>query len=196
MKYRSVQNWSNLHETQGLLFFAQRLEEILFDYTMDTYKVPALNSYSLCREALTLIYSIETNLIDKNNLSHVFEELKYTISRDSVAKSLMEFDIDSYIEHIEPKHINIKKTKTRLKILLNQLTEDSYIAKTESFLFEAISENRKDDIFDYSRIFVTALLNFGYHPKYLYNTSKQFFFYGNTINSNDKFYDFISSLIQ
>lgn len=194
LKYRSVQNWSNLHEIQGLLFFAQRLEEMLFDYTMDTYKAPALNSYLLCREALTLIYLIETNLIDKNNLSHVLEELKYTIGRDRVAKSLMDFDIDSYIEHIEPKHINIKKTKTRLKILLNQLTEDSYIDKTKSFLFEAISENRKDDIFDYSRIFVTALLNFGYHPKYLYNISKQFFFYGNTIDSNDKFYDFISSL--
>ena len=43
MKYSLPSNWSGDFENDGILFFAQRLEEMLFDYSIDLYRMPLLN---------------------------------------------------------------------------------------------------------------------------------------------------------
>lgn len=43
MKYSLPSNWSGDFENDGVLFFAQRLEEMLFDYSIDLYRM--INSY-------------------------------------------------------------------------------------------------------------------------------------------------------
>ena len=45
MKQYDLRNWTISEETEGLLFFAQRMDEILFDYTVDSYKGRMLNSF-------------------------------------------------------------------------------------------------------------------------------------------------------
>ena len=43
MKYPNLEKWKYGSELEGLLFFAQVVEELLFDYKIDIYKVPAMN---------------------------------------------------------------------------------------------------------------------------------------------------------
>jgi len=44
MKAPDITRWDRKPGIEGLLLFAQTVDELLFDYTIDTYKIPALNS--------------------------------------------------------------------------------------------------------------------------------------------------------
>ena len=63
-----------------------------FDYSLDTYKPPALNAPYLCREAISLIGDIEEKRIDEANLKHVLEELQWSLASDPVAKALLDLE--------------------------------------------------------------------------------------------------------
>ena len=67
-------NWLEKDELVGLLFFAQLFHEMLFDYTLDTFKAPALNTPLLCEELLVTIKHVKKDNIDKNNISAILEE--------------------------------------------------------------------------------------------------------------------------
>jgi len=71
MKYIKTPHWSDIPNQQGLLFFAQALNEALFDYTLDTYKPPALNIRLLCIEALQTIDNIKIGLIKMPNIDNL-----------------------------------------------------------------------------------------------------------------------------
>jgi hypothetical protein len=96
MKFRNLSRWSEDSKLNGLKFFAQRLDELLFDYTLDSYKPSALNAPYLVKEALALVSDISANLLDYANLSHVLEELVWSVQNDKVAKSLLDADIEYY----------------------------------------------------------------------------------------------------
>lgn len=42
---RGLKNWKDISDLQGMLFFVQRMDELLFHYSMDTYKTPTLGKY-------------------------------------------------------------------------------------------------------------------------------------------------------
>ena len=44
MKFSKPVNWIDGFRHDGLLYFAQRLEEMLFSYTDELYSVPVLNT--------------------------------------------------------------------------------------------------------------------------------------------------------
>ena len=50
MKYSNPRHIELSTEVDGILYFAQRIEEMLFDYSIDLYKMPLLNTHGLARE--------------------------------------------------------------------------------------------------------------------------------------------------
>lgn len=78
MRFRNLKKWTAPDQSKELIYFAQLLEEMLFDYSLDTYKPSALNTSLLCREALYVIEDIESGVIKRPNLDHVLEELTIT----------------------------------------------------------------------------------------------------------------------
>lgn len=60
---RNLKNWSNVSSMQGMLFFVQRMDELLFHYSMDTYKAPTLNIKLLLREYLETIEQIKEGIL-------------------------------------------------------------------------------------------------------------------------------------
>ena len=61
MKRGDISNWSNISECQNLLFFAQLVVELLFDYSIPSNRISTLNSHYLCRDAMSTIKSIDEN---------------------------------------------------------------------------------------------------------------------------------------
>ena len=51
-----LKKWKFSEKLVGLLFFAQSLNELLFDYSLDSYKAPALNLHSSALELNYLMY--------------------------------------------------------------------------------------------------------------------------------------------
>ena len=70
---RNLKNWSNVPSMQGMLFFVQRMDELLFHYSMDTYKTPTLNIKLLLREYLETIEQIKEGILKEKNEIPIFE---------------------------------------------------------------------------------------------------------------------------
>lgn len=182
MKFKSIRKWKYSPELEGLLLFAQRLDELLFDFTLDTYKPPALNSAFLCLEALQLITEIEAETIEKANLKHVLDELEWSLRHDEVAKELINLEIKDYV--LRGENDNINSVKVRLELLFNCINPAKYLNKTYELIFDSVRKNEKKRISYLAKTMTTSLLNIGYHQTFLYNKILEFFFYDDIEISN------------
>lgn len=169
----STNHWT-LENGDGALFFAQRLSELLFEYTLDTYKPSALNCTALCKEALQVIRDVGNDIIDAANIEHVLDELAWSIKNDPVAKKLLDADVAFYI--LRGDKISRETQALRLEVLLNTLNPQRYHFACESRLKESIRRDAKGDIEVAARNYVTNMLNFGVSKEFLYELTKSFFF--------------------
>jgi len=89
MKYPNLNKWKYKPELEGLVFFAQLVEELLFDYTIDLYKVPAMNSHALSEELYRTISEVESGYIKQSAIKPIKEELCDSLIKDPVAISIL-----------------------------------------------------------------------------------------------------------
>lgn len=179
MKYLSLQKWKDKENNVGSIFFAQRLEELLFEYTLDSFKPRTLNSCFLCREAIEIIKEIETECIDQKNIEHIIDELNCTIKDDIVAKKLLNTPYEQYgIE--DNSTIPIQQLKLKLNVLAGELNPLRYLNKCFEMLTIAIlnPKPQKKDIDLLSNLLVTHLLNLGFNKNYLASVIRNIFFEG------------------
>lgn len=194
LKFKNITRWELKPELDGLLFFAQRLDELLWDYTLDTHKPMTLNAPYLCAEALDLIGNIEAELIDAANLKPVLEELLWSVQQDPIAKSLLDVPIDQYV--LISDGAKLSDQKIRLDALSRTLEPFRYLHRC----FDAISEQVKGvekKALDLSiRTMVTTLVNMGVSKKSLFWRNCEFFYNSNgpKINSVDLIDDFLKLL--
>lgn len=69
MKFRNLRNWSNPDECKSLIYFAQLMDEMLFTYTLDTYKPSVINTPTIGVECLETIRDVEAGIINEKMLS-------------------------------------------------------------------------------------------------------------------------------
>ncbi|HEY3431170.1 MAG TPA: hypothetical protein VGK09_01355 [Rhodocyclaceae bacterium] len=174
MRFRSLSRWSADPCLDGLKFFAQRLEELLFDYTLDSYKPSALNAPYLAGEAISLIADIESGVIDFANLSHVLEELVWSVQNDKVAKGLLDSDIEYYTNIANESEL--PALKLRLEVLERSINPLRYLNATLSQLERSIQAIEKSPIDTLARMLVTTLVNMGLSKQYLYDCVQICFF--------------------
>ena len=74
---------------QGMLFFVQRMDELLFHYSMDTYKAPTLNIKLLLREYLETIEQIKEGILKEKNEIPIFEEIVWCLENDRIAQKVI-----------------------------------------------------------------------------------------------------------
>ena len=109
MKAYDFVHWHLNKHNEGLLFFAQCLEEMLFHYGHDSLKVPALNFHYLCVEIDQTIKKVENEVVDKGNIKPLFEELSDTFGKDPIAGSLYGKDFNSlfYTKNVDGEYNRI-----------------------------------------------------------------------------------------
>lgn len=169
MRYRTLQHWENIADLEGLIFFTQLLEELLFDYSLDTYKPSAMTSSSLCKEALNLINNIEAELIDKQNLGHVIKELVACLRVDEIATTLLDLEVNTVCSKLESEENSLIEKKIILQIIYSQITTTLYKQKGEELLSDAVAAGRdKKRIRSLTRSYISTLIVSGYSTRYLY----------------------------
>lgn len=192
MKLKLYREWHQKSEFSSLFFFAQRLDEIFFDYTLDTYKPPALNSIFLCREAIKLISDIEDELIDAANLSHVLDELEWSLSLDPIVKQMLTAPTNYFI--LKGENVKLSDTKVRLEVLERTLNPLYYLDICETLLLESIENGSKKQIELISRCYASTLINMGVSKQHLYEQTQRFFFNGSEILDLEELKDFFYSI--
>lgn len=188
MKFKGAKKWHLQEDLANLFFMAQRLDELFFDYTLDTYKPPALNSIYLCREAISLIHDVENELIDSANLHHVLEELEWSLTSDTVAKRLLNAPVKKFI--IQDESIKLAETKVRLEVLERTLNPLRYIEQCQIVLLEEMEGGSKKVINEVVRSYASTLINYGVSKQHLQEKVNGFFFYGHELTTIDEVADF------
>ena len=90
---RGLKNWKDISDLQGMLFFVQRMDELLFHYSMDTYKTPTLNIKLLLHEYLETVDNIKEGVLKDKNELPIFEEIVWSLKGDIAAQKIIGISI-------------------------------------------------------------------------------------------------------
>lgn len=195
MKLRKLDKWTSIDQSKNLLFFAQLLDELFFDFSLDTYKPSAMNSSLLCEEALEVIQEVDNGNIKEPNIKHVLNELCTNLDSDEVSKSLITLDLQQIKSVLLPPKGEIFEKKVVIELISKEINLKKYREKNEQLLIDAII-NHGDfrRIRSLTRSYATTLVNLGFSSEFISNTTQNFFFYStkNQISENKNIEDFLA----
>jgi hypothetical protein len=81
-----AREWAKRPENQGLLYFCQLLDDMVWDGTRDSYRAPSLNTYHRCHEILRTMEEIRDSALREGILSPMFDELILLGASDPTVK--------------------------------------------------------------------------------------------------------------
>lgn len=192
---RDMTNWVNIEETLGLLFFVQRLEELTFPYSLDSYKSPTMSIQGLLRECLSIIReskTVEDQHLDKSmtSLSHIVEEIRFRLKGNFIAKSISSLNLDNLIS---PRHEKerIDDVARRFEIAYAELNNQEYFHELVASIITVASGASKKEKMDFlAREYVSFLQWRGVSRDHIQKTLIDFFWEGNEISRVEQFKDF------
>ncbi|WP_434987474.1 hypothetical protein [Pseudomonas protegens] len=187
MRFRSLEKWDNREESKGLIYVAQIIDELLFDYTLDTYKPSAMNTALLIKEAVDTIKAIDAGVVMKPNLPHILSELCENLKSDAVVSELLSVDIGGVTSTLLNTKSPDGSVATVIELLLRQIPLAAYKKMNEKLLIAELEGGQdRSKLRQLTRSYITTLLNYGYSAKYIQKTSQQYFHYStDRITSND-----------
>lgn len=166
MKRRIVPGIAADRTEEGFQFFAECLDEMLFDYTLDTYKPPTHNASTIASEMLQVIDDIENEIIDASHLETLLQELQCAIASDVVAKHLIDLRHESLFSDCTAK--NLALTRSKVSLVAAALSPSRYKNSCQDELLRLCREGRdKKEIRSVSRNLVATLLMGGYTRRHL-----------------------------
>lgn len=175
-------NWDYSSDLEGLLFFAQRMNEALFDFSPDKYKAPALYTTSSCLEVLRTIQKVKEKAWPIKTLETVFEEFKYIYKNDDIAQQLVNADTKYYFMPITYEQID--ELKVKIELILFKIHPVKYFDLLKKRLICVIKEcKEKRKIEAYSLKLISLLQHIGYSQNYIYTSTNSFFFKEKRVNS-------------
>lgn len=146
MRYRSLRKWDDIENSKGLIFVAQLIDELLFDFTLDTYKPSAMNTSLLVIEAINTIQAIETGSIKRPNLKHILDELCESLERDKVAHALLSVDFSGIKSILKNPKSTISSVTTTVDLLNRQIPLKRYKEKMKNCFPMKLSATKKKAI--------------------------------------------------
>lgn len=194
MKYRSAKKWDALNESRSLLYFSQIMEEMLFDFSLDTYKPSVMHTGLLVNEALQTIEEVEAGNIKEPNIGHVIGELIQFLERDPIAASLIKLPLASVLSILKNPKAGKQNTKSTLEILSVQVSKNKYRLECERLLAKAIKEGgSQSELRRLSRSYATSMVACGFTQKHLLDATKSFFYHDhNRIGGNEAIDEFLA----
>lgn len=199
MRKLNVGHWADIESLEGLLFFSELIDEMLFDYTLDSYKPLALNSRLLCVECISTIHEIKNGFMNQKNLPPVVEELKWSLNSDLAAKLLLGAKFDFYIDKLNQNANNNESLVTIVSFFYNLFNEKKYLDQVKALLRQLVKSGKeKAKIRSLTGTLLTELINYGYHPNHIYYQNRNFFFNPlkkatiSDASSIDEFFDFFN----
>jgi len=172
----NLSKWADNPQLDGLLYFAQLLDDMLFDYTLDSYKLPALNAHSLSLELESVASEVTRGVIHQENLRPVAQELAGSLQGDLAARAILGNRHRPVCEMLR-KLEQVEDAATIGQYLSEVFGGRRYLSEVKNQLMETTGDpKRKDDIRWLASSLVLELLREGYTHQYVYFLTKQFFF--------------------
>jgi len=168
MKY-TANLWSQKYD--GIQFFVQRLEEMLFHYSDDIVRAPVHNTQTLIVEFIETEKAIQDGKVKPYMLPPVLSELQSSIEHDKILRKHFgdEF-VDTMVK-------GVSKEKGPIVHYLNhKMPYKEYYAWCKEYITEHIMQaSHKDELEFAARVWIASLIWYGYSPEYAYSFLKATF---------------------
>ena len=87
MKYSELDNWIDGFQDDNLLFFTQRVNEMLFHFTDHVFQTPVYNTALLVDEFLDNQGLVEEGTIGSKHLKHIMDEFLSSFKNDNLEQT-------------------------------------------------------------------------------------------------------------
>lgn len=189
MRKISIKNGEYTESLEKLLFAVQRLDEILFFYTQDTYKANVYNTRMLFEEFLDVQEKMKEGILDRKNDEAIVEEIKWSLKKDKEARELIGETMCGEFE----KNIGSYSAQEKEKIMryfLSCLSGLKYFAKIKENLENSMTRKEKSEIERLLKQFVCEAKNCGYNTRHIYRCLNQVFLC-ESVNANNALTEFL-----
>lgn len=176
---------------KNLIMFIEAMEEVLFYYSFESYKLPALNSHFLCLDMLQTKRNIDNRSITEGNFIPLAEEFEDMLDNDIVLNSYIP-EVDILLKRRDKLGAIVDYRKAEFKAKISKYTEAaSYICEISSVnniylttIFDLLIHNiygekseysNWEKIYSLSKTLATELVNGGYSPEYIIQELKRMF---------------------
>lgn len=192
MKHKPYKTRQPSIQYSGYEFFAQCLDEMLFEYTMDTYKPLMHNASTLTIEAQRVLGELEKGVLhDDRHFTEIVAELDWMMSRDAVARNLLSLDHETFLSDVTAK--SIKASKAKLSLLMSALSRDDYCGAVENALKKEIETGRqKKEILYLARSWLSSAIAAGYSRRIIRQQLQESMLEVDTANEAEKLEKFFS----
>jgi len=172
----NLKRWTYSDDLEGLLLFAQVVEESLFDYTVDSYRSPALNTFYRCVELLHALEQVRRASLHPHTLSPMVEELSASLENDGAAHALLTTHIEAIVHELLSSVEKPRELET-LAVFLRSRLRTGYRKSLERRLTQLIVETKeKAEIVSLTHAWITQQINEGFAPGHLFYSVTQRFF--------------------
>jgi hypothetical protein len=173
MRFKINGNWKEGFSHDGMLYCAQRIEEMLMFFTSHLYKVPVLNTYLLIEEYLTTFGLVKSGMIHESHLKIILDEFCDSLKNDIVIKEhFSASQIEYFSQHLnELSQENQKKFMAYLfhKFVMYPVWCGETVKKYANL------EKDKKKIENALRCYIPMLIRIGYDQSYIYYYCKSTF---------------------
>lgn len=159
-------------QDRALVFFAQALDEQLFDLTDDSFKAPALNTFSRTFELQSVALANHRAGIGKDALKPFIEELEWSISKDvslsTQQKALCKTHIASFSDNSNQADA-ISRATAGLRVILGEYFNN--VMGAISNIIENAPGNKKD-LLGLVSIFIVQAETHGFPRRHTYHVTQ------------------------
>lgn len=192
MKKELTDHWHDPVTFRGLVYFAQRFDELTWAYTLDSYRAPTTNPPYLIEECISSLKLHKELNRSPKAVNHIIEETRMRLGSNPIALQCMSLPVERYFEF---KVDEIDLAVERLTLLKRELSQLTYLSACKERLRVVVPENRKSDIDFAARELASTLLNVGFSAKHLSDECKGWFFNpSKEIENCDSLLEFLEEL--
>ena len=189
MKENNTKNWIDKSRDKALLYFSQLIEELLFNYTIDSFKLPAHNVNTLIAEAKKTIEHINNGILKEGTYDSVKAELIEIIGKDIIFTELLKTNTEITIKILNNK--NLQETDRLLQYLQVKLQGDYWKMLCET-IERKITENDFDDLNRLTKYLIIEIIGRNYSVEYI-NLIQSRIFHHRSVDGISSFQAFIES---
>ncbi len=173
MKYFTMNKTEENLVNDGILYFAQRIDEMLCRSTYHIYKMPVLNTQLLIKEYLRTSDLVEQGIINENHLKYIFEEFLESFNGDIIIQEYIPDNVrDSLLQRMQSCTLN--ERRKLMHYALHLLSKYNFWCK-EYIKKIAPQEREKKKIERVLRCYLPGLIAYGYDPDFIYYYNKTIF---------------------
>lgn len=175
MKFRGTGGCVSPETQENIVFLGQVLDELTFDYSLDSYKAPTMNCATLLREARTLLRDAaeESPDIRRARVRPVIEELCQRLPGNPIVRSIVNGERELALSLQSENFDVVRRT---IDSLCDEVSIQGYITTAMDLLISECDNGGKKKIAVLARELVTSLENGGMSRSHIHYATHQFFF--------------------